>query len=77
MELLKVSELAARVGVLPSTIRYYRDLGLVAPVGKTRGGFHLYDEQSVTRAHAIRRLQREQRMTLDEIAEHLQTRVAS
>jgi DNA-binding transcriptional MerR regulator len=69
---LKAADVATKVGVLPSTIQYYRKLGLLRPVGRTQGGFWLFDEGSVRRATEIRRLQKEQRLTLDEIADRLQ-----
>ncbi|HCG01474.1 MAG TPA: hypothetical protein DEV93_13130 [Chloroflexi bacterium] len=72
MPLLKVSVVAERVGVLPSTIRYYTRLGLLTTAGKTPGGFSLYDESAVERATEIRRLQRDERLRLDEIADRLQ-----
>lgn len=69
---LKAAEVAARVGVLPSTIQYYRKLGLLPTAGRTQGGFWLFDEASVKKAQEIRRLQKDQRLTLDEIAHRLQ-----
>jgi MerR family transcriptional regulator, Zn(II)-responsive regulator of zntA len=69
---LKAAEVAARVGVLPSTIQYYRKLGLLRPAGRTQGGFWLFDEAAVKKAQEIRRLQKEQRLTLDEIADRFQ-----
>ena len=69
--LLKVSEVASQVGVLPSTIRYYSQLGLLPIASRTQGGFHLYAQGSVDRAKEIRRLQSEERLTLDEIRERL------
>jgi len=46
-KLLKISEAARVVGVLPSTIRYYTDIGLLKYRGETRGGHRLYDENEV------------------------------
>jgi len=68
---LKAAEVATRVGVLPSTIQYYRKLGLLRPSGRTPGGIWLFDDQAVERAREIRRLQKEQRLRLDEIADRL------
>jgi DNA-binding transcriptional MerR regulator len=69
---LKAADVASKVGVLPSTIQYYRKLGLLAPVGRTPGGFWLFDDHSVARAREIRRLQQEERLRLDEIAGRLE-----
>lgn len=65
--LLKVAEVASRVGVLPSTIRYYAKLGLLPPTSMSQGGFQLFDESAVIRANEIRRLQKSERLTLEEI----------
>jgi CheY-like chemotaxis protein len=42
--LLKISELAQQANVLPSTIRYYTDIGLLRVSGETPGGHRLYDK---------------------------------
>ncbi len=69
--LLKVSEVAQRVGVLPSTIRYYAKLQLIRARASSRGGFQLFDDGAVVRAVEIKRLQKEERLTLEEIGERL------
>ena len=43
--LLKITEMAKRAGVKPSTIRYYTDQGLLKPAKVTPGGHKLYDEK--------------------------------
>jgi DNA-binding transcriptional MerR regulator len=68
---LKVSHVAARAGVLPSTVRYYMKLGLVHPLGTTPGGYSLFDEAAIARVAEIRRLQKDERLTLEEIAGRL------
>lgn len=69
--LLKVSEVAAAAGVLPSTIRYYANLGLLPPASTSRGGYRLFERAAVDRALEIRRLQKVERLTLDEIRDRL------
>ena len=71
MGLLRGSEIAQELGTLPSTIKHYRLLGLLSPVATTPGGYHLFDVSAVRRAREIRRLQREERLTLQEIAGRL------
>jgi len=44
---------------------------LLSPVGATPGGYHLFDVHALDRAREIRRLQREERLTLEEIASRL------
>ncbi|PKN02114.1 MAG: hypothetical protein CVU77_01450 [Elusimicrobia bacterium HGW-Elusimicrobia-1] len=46
-KLLKISEAAKLVGVLPSTIRYYTDIGLLKSSDETKGGHRLYDPDDV------------------------------
>lgn len=42
--LLKISEIAEKAKVLPSTIRHYTDIGLLKFAATTEGGHRLYDE---------------------------------
>jgi CheY-like chemotaxis protein len=42
--LLKISEIAEKAKVLPSTIRHYTDIGLLRFAATTEGGHRLYDE---------------------------------
>ncbi len=54
-KLLKITEMAARAGVKPSTIRYYTDQGLLKPAKLTPGGHKLYDvKETITRLKKIR-----------------------
>lgn len=46
-ELLKISEIAEKAKVLPSTIRHYTDIGLLRVAGSTNGGHRLYSSQEV------------------------------
>jgi len=43
--LLKVGEVAKEGNVLPSTIRYYTDIGLLKVKTVTDGGYRLYEKQ--------------------------------
>ena len=51
--LLKISEIAEIAGVMPSTVRYYTDIGLLNFAGETPGGHRLYE-----RDYAIARINR-------------------
>ncbi|MBN1383252.1 MAG: response regulator [Elusimicrobia bacterium] len=42
---VKISEVAVKARVLPSTIRHYTDLGLLEVSDRTDGGQRLYDEE--------------------------------
>lgn len=69
--LLRASHIARDIGTLPSTIKHYRRIGLLSPVSTTPGGYHLFDATALETAREIRRLQRDERLSLDEIAARL------
>ncbi len=54
---MRIGELAERAGRTQRTLHFYEELGLLTPVGRTKGGFRLYDEESLVRIHWISRLQ--------------------
>jgi CheY-like chemotaxis protein len=55
--LLKISEIAEKANVLPSTIRHYTDLGLLRFAATTDGGHRLYDESdTLAQLSRIKRL---------------------
>jgi DNA-binding transcriptional MerR regulator len=70
--LLKVGEVAKRTGKTTRAIRFYEELGLVAPVQRTKGGFRQYDRTALVRIYLIDRLQ-ELGFSLPEIGEFLST----
>jgi MerR family copper efflux transcriptional regulator len=47
--LFQIGEVADRVGLSVRTIRYYEEVGLVAPASRTAGGFRLYSEENLGR----------------------------
>lgn len=68
---LKIGELAREVGESVPTIRYWTSEGLLAAASKTSGGYALYDPAMADRAREIRRLQRQERLTIAEIRDVL------
>jgi DNA-binding transcriptional MerR regulator len=48
-ELSQIGEVAERVGLSLRTVRYYEEVGLFEPTGRTQGGFRLYSENDVKR----------------------------
>jgi CheY-like chemotaxis protein len=48
-DLLKISEVAKKANVAPSTIRYYTDMGLITVAGYTPGGQRLYSEKDTVK----------------------------
>ena len=55
--LLRIGEVAGRAGVSARTLRYYEELGLIVPTGRSAGGARRYSEQDVLRLLRIRELQ--------------------
>ncbi len=54
--LLKIGEVAERVGLSLRTIRFYEEEGLVVPETRTQGGFRLYAVSAVNRLELIKRM---------------------
>jgi MerR family transcriptional regulator, copper efflux regulator len=65
---LKIAEVAQRSGFTPATLRYYEDIGLLAPRGRTAAGYRVYDETSLERLRFIARA-KQLGCSLDEIVE--------
>lgn len=53
---LHIGEVAERSGLSLRTVRYYEEQGLIAPEGRTGGGFRLYTEEHVDRLLLIRHM---------------------
>lgn len=64
----KIAEVAARSGFTPATLRYYDDIGLVRPTGRTDAGYRLYDDASLERLRFVARA-KQLGCSLDEITE--------
>lgn len=56
--MLTIGELAGKVGLRPSALRYYEAEGLLEPSGHTEAGYRLYDADDVDTVRLIRRAQR-------------------
>lgn len=69
--LMRIGALADKAGRTQRTLHFYEELGLLTPVGRTKGGFRLYDQDSLLRIHWIGRLQ-ELGFSLPEIREFLE-----
>jgi MerR family transcriptional regulator, copper efflux regulator len=64
----RIAEMAQRSGFTPATLRYYEDIGLLAPKGRTDAGYRVYDDGSLERLRFIARA-KQLGCSLDEIAE--------
>jgi DNA-binding transcriptional MerR regulator len=69
--LLSIGAAAARAGVTERALRYYQELGLLAPSAHTKGGMRRYSARDLERVARIRELQSLLGLNLDEIAEVL------
>lgn len=76
-ELLKIGQLAKLTEVLPSTINFYTNVGLLAAAERSRGGYRLYPASAVERVKVIQQLQEVHRLTISEIRQHLRGRAAA
>jgi DNA-binding transcriptional MerR regulator len=66
--LLQIGEVADRVGLSLRTVRYYEEVGLVAPSARSDGGFRLYSDDDVERLLLIKRM-KPLGLTLEEMGE--------
>lgn len=65
---LKIGQVAERVGLSLRTVRYYEEVGLLTPAGRTAGGFRLFSEEAVTRLRFLKGM-KPFGLTLEEIRE--------
>ncbi|MFD7019636.1 MerR family transcriptional regulator, partial [Streptomyces sp. NPDC059928] len=65
-ETFTIGQLARRTGMAVRTIRYWSDIGALPPLGRSRGGYRLYDAGSVARLELVRTL-RELGLSLDDV----------
>jgi len=68
---LRIDAVAERTGLTKRTIRYYEQIGLLSPWGRSEGGFRLFTEADVARLERIQALKESAGLSLAEIAELL------
>ncbi len=73
--LLRIQEVAADTGLTPRTIRYYEELGLLAPAARSEGAYRLYDAEDLERLRFIRGLRDDAGFSLAEIGQLLEDEV--
>lgn len=74
--LLRIQEVAADVGLTARTIRYYEELGLLKPAGRSEGSYRLYDADDLERLRFIKGLRDDAGFSLTEIGQLLEDEVA-
>jgi MerR family transcriptional regulator, repressor of the yfmOP operon len=70
--LLRIQEVAADTGLTPRAIRYYEELGLLAPAARSDGAYRLYDAEDLDRLRFIRGLRDDAGFSLAEIGQLLE-----
>ena len=70
-KLLKIGELAKATGESAPTLRFWTQSQLLQVAGVTPGGYQLFAPAMIQRIQLIRRLQQEQRLSIDEIRQRL------
>ena len=74
--LLRIQEVAAALGLTTRTIRYYEELGLLEPAGRSGGDYRLYDADDVERLRFIKGLRDDAGFSLAEIGQLLEDEAA-
>ena len=74
--LLRIAEVADEVGLTTRAIRYYEELGLLAPAGRSDGAYRLYDMDDVARLRTIKALRDDAGFSLAEIGQLMEDEVA-
>ncbi|MBW3614359.1 MAG: MerR family transcriptional regulator [Actinobacteria bacterium] len=74
----QIGEVAEAVGLSLRTIRYYEEVGLVPPSGRTAGGFRLYTDDDIEQLRLVKHM-KPLDLTLDEMREllHVRDRLAA
>lgn len=65
----RIEQVAARTGLTKRTLRYYEEIGLLAPPTRTEGGYRLYSQADVLQLERIKRLKDLLGFSLAEIRE--------
>lgn len=73
VEMHQIGEVATAVGLSLRTIRYYEEVGLVIPTGRSTGGFRLYTDADIDRLRLVKNL-KPLDLTIDEMRDLLTTR---
>jgi len=76
VRLLRIQEVAAETGLTPRAIRYYEEMGLLAPAGRSEGAYRLYDTEDLDRLRFIRGLRDDAGFSLAEIRQLLEDEAA-
>jgi len=65
----RIEQVAARTGLTKRTLRYYEEIGLLAPPTRTEGGYRLYNQADIRHLERIKRMRDLLGFSLAEIRE--------
>jgi DNA-binding transcriptional MerR regulator len=74
--LLRIAEVADEVGLTPRAIRYYEELGLLAPAARSDGAYRLYDPDDIERLRLIKGLRDDAGFSLADIGRMVEDEAA-
>jgi MerR family transcriptional regulator, repressor of the yfmOP operon len=74
--LQRIQEVAAEVGLTARSIRYYEEVGLLAPAARSEGAYRLYDASDLERLRFIKGLRDDAGFSLAEIKQLLEDEAA-
>ena len=70
--LFTIEQVATRTGLTKRTLRYYEEVGLLPPTGRTEGNYRQYSEADIQRIEHIKRLRDLLGFSLNDIREMLE-----
>ena len=70
--LLRIQEVAAETGLTPRSIRYYEEIGLLEPAGRSDGAYRLFDASDLERLRFIKELRDDAGFSLAQIGQLLE-----
>ena len=70
--LFTIEQVAARTGLTKRTLRYYEEVGLLPPTGRTEGNYRRYSEEDIQRLERIKNLRDLMGFSLADIRELLE-----
>ena len=74
--LLKIQEVAAETGLTTRAIRYYEEIGLLEPAGRSDGAYRLYDASDLERLRFIKSLRDDAGFSLAQVGKLLEDELA-
>jgi DNA-binding transcriptional MerR regulator len=74
--LLRIQEVADETGLTTRAVRYYEEIGLLAPAARSEGAYRLYDGEDLRRLRFIKGLREDAGFSLAEIRQLLEDEAA-